>query len=95
MGAVETAIAYPHEVGFEKVMQYWMQVSVSDVLMSDGHRIEGVGVTPDSLVVPTGTDLAANRDVAMAKALSIVGVTRTPEQAALLSSWRRYAPRTP
>jgi carboxyl-terminal processing protease len=89
MGAVETSVTYPHDVGFERLLSYALQVSVSDVVMSDGNRLEGVGVAPDSLAVPTGKDLAEQRDVAMAKALAIVGITRTPEEAALLSGWRK------
>jgi C-terminal processing protease CtpA/Prc len=49
--------------------------------MSDGTRLEKRGVIPDKLVVPTGADIAAGRDPALAKALEIAGVTRTSEQA--------------
>jgi C-terminal processing protease CtpA/Prc len=89
MGAVETSMSYNHTVGFERVLEYGLQVSISDVIMSDGNRLEGIGVTPDSLVIPTGADIAARRDVVMAKALEIVGVHRTPDEAAVLSGMRK------
>ena len=80
-GAVITSIGLGHVVGFERVLQYGMSVSVADVIMSDGQRLENVGVIPDHLVLPTAEDLASNRDPQMAKALELVGVQVTPEQA--------------
>ncbi len=60
-----------------------MQVSISDVVMPDGQRLEHIGVTPDHMIIPTGADMAARRDPAMAKALSVVGVTISPEEAGM------------
>ncbi|MEJ7809295.1 MAG: S41 family peptidase [Gemmatimonadaceae bacterium] len=84
MGAVVTSIGLGHDVGFGKVLTYGVSVSVADVIMADGNRLEGVGVMPDHLVRPTGADLAARRDPAMAKALELAGVAMTPEQAGML-----------
>lgn len=80
-GAVVTSIGVPHEVGFTQVLSYRLQVSISDVIMPDGQRLENIGVIPDHLVIPTGADIAARRDPAMTKALSLVGVTISPEEA--------------
>ena len=81
-GAVITAVSVGHVVGFERVLQYGASMSVADVVMIDGQRLENVGVMPDHRVLPTGSDLAARRDPQMAKALELVGVNVTPEQAA-------------
>lgn len=84
-GAVITSISVPHVVGFDRVLEYGASMSVADVVMSDGQRLENVGVMPDHRVLPTGADLAAGRDVQMTKALELVGVTVTPEQATLIA----------
>jgi len=47
--------------------------------------LEKIGVTPDELVLPTGADLAADRDPALARAVALAGGTLTPEQAGKLS----------
>ena len=80
-GAVVTARRYQHTVGFERVLSYTFQVSTDDVVMSDGQRLEKVGVIPDHVVLPTGGDIAARRDPQLAKALSLVGVTVSPDVA--------------
>jgi C-terminal processing protease CtpA/Prc len=81
MGAVVTSRFYPREVGFGRVFTYGTSISVSDVIMPDGQRLENVGVTPDHVVLPTSADLVARRDPQMVKALELVGVTMTPEEA--------------
>ena len=37
------------------------EVTVQDVVMNDGARLENTGVTPEWIVLPTGADLAARR----------------------------------
>jgi C-terminal processing protease CtpA/Prc len=81
-GAVMTSMMYPHEVGFGRRLSYASSITVTDVIMPDGARLEKTGVIPDYIVLPTGADLAAGRDPQMAKALELVGVSATPEQAA-------------
>jgi C-terminal processing protease CtpA/Prc len=83
-GAVVTSRTYSHEVGFGRVMDYALQVSELDVTMADGQRLEKVGVTPDHLVVPSGSDLAAYRDPQLARALALAGYQTSPEEAARL-----------
>lgn len=83
-GAVITSIFYPHLVGFDRVLEYGASLSIADVIMSDGKRLENVGVMPDHRVLPSGDDLATRRDPQMAKAFELVGVKATPELAAVL-----------
>jgi hypothetical protein len=40
----------------------------------DGASLEGKGVTPDELLVPTGEDLAADRDVVLTRAAALAGL---------------------
>ena len=52
--------------------------------MTDGQSLEHKGVVPDTVVLPTATDLASGRDPALAKAAELLGVTMTPEEAGKL-----------
>ena len=81
-GAVETSRFYTHEVGFSKSLPYGASITVADVIMEDGNRLENTGVTPEFIVLPTGADLATKRDPQMAKALALAGLHMDPEQAA-------------
>ena len=82
-GAVVTSRMFYHEVGgVERKMSYAASISVADVIMPDGHRLENVGVTPDIVVLPTGDDIAKRSDPQMQKALELLGVSVTPAEAA-------------
>lgn len=56
-------------------------VPTGDIVMADGVQLDSKGVAPDFLLRPTGADLAANRDVVLAKALSMLKQKVTPEEA--------------
>jgi len=57
-------------------------ISGFDILMTDGTRLEGVGVTPNVAALPTGRDLAAGSDPVMQFALEWAGVRVTALEAA-------------
>lgn len=59
-------------------------ITDADGIMPDGQRLENHGVVPDSIVLPTGADLAARRDPQLALALAIAGVHLSPEEAGRL-----------
>jgi carboxyl-terminal processing protease len=67
-GAVVTSRLYPHEIGGAVVITYATNVAVADMLMTDGGRLEGVGMTPDLVLRPSGADLAAHRDPVLTEA---------------------------
>jgi len=52
---------------------YSASVTTGTLTMGDGASLEGVGVTPDELVLPTGQDLAAGRDPVLERALTVLG----------------------
>ncbi|MBA2683853.1 MAG: hypothetical protein H0U66_05130 [Gemmatimonadaceae bacterium] len=83
-GAVMEAMYHPKSIGIETKMFYGVQVTQADVIMSDGGRLEGVGVKPDELLLPTAADLAAHRDPVLARAIALAGVPITPEKAGSL-----------
>jgi C-terminal processing protease CtpA/Prc len=47
-----------------------VQVPTHDFMRIDGRRIEGVGVEPDIVVIPTLEDVRAGRDPALERALA-------------------------
>ena len=63
------------------VTQYGVSVTIAEVLMSDGKKLENIGVIPDERVLPTPSDLAAGNDPALARAIQLAGGNVTPAEA--------------
>jgi carboxyl-terminal processing protease len=80
-GAVMEARGYEHSIGTEVVVFFYTSVTVADLVFADGTRLEGRGVIPNEIVLPSGADLAARRDPALARAITIAGHSLTPEAA--------------
>jgi len=59
--------------GMSTIIFYQLSIADADVIMPDGTRLEGRGVQPDALVLPSGADLAAGRDPVLAIALTMAG----------------------
>jgi C-terminal processing protease CtpA/Prc len=70
---------------------YGVSVTDADVIMTDGKSLEGIGVTPDEIRLPTAADLAAQRDPVLSYAASLLGVAITPEKAGAFFpiEWRK------
>jgi carboxyl-terminal processing protease len=83
-GAVMESKGHEHRVGTEVVVFYYASVTVADLVFADGTRLEGRGVSPDETVLPSGADLAAGRDPALARAITLAGHAVTPEAAGVL-----------
>lgn len=58
-----------------------MSVTIGDVIMKDGSRIEGVGVIPDEAVGPTAHALAKGSDPVLAHAATLLGAKLSGEEA--------------
>jgi carboxyl-terminal processing protease len=84
-GAVMRSRYFAHQIGADRIVPYGVMITDADVVMSDGGRIEGRGVTPDVLMRPTGADLAARRDPVLAHAAQLAGARLDPADA-----WRMY-----
>jgi C-terminal processing protease CtpA/Prc len=69
-------------VGVEPARVSAISVTVGGFVLRDGKALDSAGVMPDLPVRPTGGDLAANRDPALALALAQTGHKLTPEAAA-------------
>jgi C-terminal processing protease CtpA/Prc len=87
VGSVMEASFYPHRfaaTSYSAPPDYGAQISHADILMPDGKSLEHMGVMPDIKMVPTGNDLAANRDVVLSYAVSLAGGDLSPEEAGKL-----------
>lgn len=80
-GAVMLGEYLSHSYGLMNVIPYGVSVTIADIVMKDGQRLEKVGVEPDEMVLPTPADLLNKRDPALARAASILGFELTPEAA--------------
>jgi C-terminal processing protease CtpA/Prc len=87
-GAVMQSRQQPMTTGANDEVYYGASITMADVIMSDGNSLENVGVTPDILVLPTGEDLAKQRDPILAKAFESFGSTMTSEQAGQFFRYR-------
>ena len=84
-GAVMRSKMYDLATGIDAVSFYALSVTDADVMMADGTRLEGVGVQPDTMVLPTADDLATGRDPVLAAALTMAGYpTDAPRAGTLL-----------
>ena len=86
-----TSRSFDHETGVGRVLYFGTSITVADPIMSDGKSLEGVGVTPDEVILLTGADLAARRDIVLSRAAELAGVELDPEKAAALFpiEWRK------
>jgi carboxyl-terminal processing protease len=74
-GAVMVSLFHPLTIGMETKIFFGVQVTNSDIVMSDGSKLEHIGVAPDELLVPASTDLAGKQDPVLARALALAGAT--------------------
>lgn len=72
-GAVMMSRGEGFDAGSATSIWYGMNLTRADVIMTDGKSLEHVGVQPDEVIIPTGSDLANLRDPVLARALEISG----------------------
>lgn len=83
-GSVMQARTYMHSVGAESVVPFGVSVTDADMIMADGKSLEHAGVIPDTLMLPTASELQSGSDPAMAYAVQQAGGKITPEDAGKL-----------
>lgn len=90
-GAVMSAKSFEHQTGVGRILYFGTNVTVADLIMSDGKSLEKLGVMPDELVLPVGADLAGGRDPVLSHAAELAGVKLDPVKAGALFpvEWRR------
>lgn len=83
-GKVMRSRLYPHKIGLDTVVFYAVSVTDADLIMADGKTLEGTGVLPDELLLPTAEDLRSQKDPVLAHAVSMAGGTLDPLEAGKL-----------
>lgn len=61
-----------------------LNITDADITMTDGRSLEGAGVMPDELLLPTGADLFAKLDPALSRAAALAGIKLDPREAGAL-----------
>jgi carboxyl-terminal processing protease len=72
-GSVMAAQYFRLKVGVGLVIPFGVEITVANLLMTDGKSLEKSGVTPDVTVLPSATDLASGRDPVLAHAVEMAG----------------------
>lgn len=90
-GAVMQSESCEHQLGTETVVFYGASITDADVIMADGKSLEGVGVTPDQLILPSSSDILNGRDPVLSRAAAVVGAALDPGKAGSLFpiEWRK------
>jgi C-terminal processing protease CtpA/Prc len=83
-GKVMRSRLYPHQIGLDTVIFYGVSVTDADLIMGDGKSLEGMGVAPDEMLLPTAEELRAQKDPVLARAVAIAGGTMDPVDAGKL-----------
>ena len=83
-GMVMRSRLYPHQIGLETIVFYGVSVTDADLIMSDGKSLEGVGVSPDEILLPTADDIRLQKDSVLSRAVAMAGGTLDPAEAGKL-----------
>lgn len=78
-GAVMESRFFTSKSGVGSVAYYGVSVTVADLIMPDGKSLEKVGVMPDEVLLPSGQELAEQKDVVLSYAAKQAGVELLPE----------------
>jgi C-terminal processing protease CtpA/Prc len=80
-GKVMRSRLYPHQIGLDTIIFYGVSVTDADIIMGDGKSLEGTGVSPDEILLPTAEDLRSQKDPVLSRAVAIAGGTLDPQEA--------------
>lgn len=83
-GAVMRSRSYDYKSSLSIGFIYGVSITNADLIMADGKSLEHNGVMPDERLLPTGEDMAKERDPAMARAANLVGLMIDSEKAGKL-----------
>lgn len=83
-GDVMESRFFDGNIGSGPSMLFGSSITIAEIIMSDGKSLENTGVTPDETMLPTGEDLANNRDPVLSRAAELCGVTIDPSAAGAL-----------
>lgn len=72
-GSVKAAQLFPLKQGAAFVVRFGAEITVAELIMTDGKSVEKLGVTPDFAILPLAADLADGRDPVLAHAVEMAG----------------------
>ena len=84
LGHASLAGAWSRSRGSKASSRSTAAVSNADLMMADGKSLEGVGVTPDELLLPTQRRHGRRRDPILSRAVTMLGGTLDPVAAGRL-----------
>jgi C-terminal processing protease CtpA/Prc len=70
-GRVNAARIYSERIGVDTIVPFAISVTVGQIRLPDNRILEGVGVMPDKLCLPTAADLREEKDPCLDLALSL------------------------
>jgi carboxyl-terminal processing protease len=82
-GRVNAARIVPGTVGSIYSVYYALEIAIARVVMADGQGLEGRGVLPDDVCVPTNDQLRSGKDICLDRALELARGTGSAEGTAL------------
>lgn len=80
-GMVMRGVFNRHKVGTEVSIYYGVSVTVADLVHPDGRSLEGTGVTPDLVLLPTPEDMELRRDPVLSNVARTLDVALAPDAA--------------
>ena len=83
-GAVMEALHYDEQVGGDYAVFYGFSITSANLLMTDGKSLEGTGVVPDEVMLPTAQDLFDGKDAVLAHAAELAEMKLDPVAAGKL-----------
>jgi C-terminal processing protease CtpA/Prc len=83
-GKVMRSRVHAHQMGLVTAFFYGVSVTDADVIMSDGSSLEGVGVTPDKILLPSAAEIASQQDPVLSQAALLAGVKLDADKAGKL-----------
>ena len=83
-GRVMEAKHYRESTGVSMGPVFGFSVTDANLIMADGKSLEGTGVVPDEILLPTKEDLAAGRDPVLTRAAELAGSKLDPDAAGKL-----------
>ena len=92
-GAVMQSRGVGFDAGAATKIAYGMNLTMADVIMTDGKSLEHVGVEPNEIIVPIGQDLAEQRDPVLARALELCGVSMDAASAGKIFPLEKFVER--
>ncbi|KAF0249701.1 MAG: hypothetical protein FD167_901, partial [bacterium] len=71
-------------LGMDVVVFYGASITQSDLIMTDGKSLEHIGITPNEIILPSASNLAAEKDPVLTRAAEILGKSISEEKAGQL-----------